>query len=205
MNYKRQQMEAQLPPPSQLLCSHLWSRMEEAGVRLDKNDIVLISRIVCDYIKNTRDGKATALKLLGATVKPADPRHAYYPFGSNPKPLPPSELKQFAGWIFQDTYAIPYDDIEIEKGGGLESCESTGIKGPRDYCVKTVKDYGANGEVLVTLSNYARMMSERPAVRDTANPKVCEACPLRNCPYHPKQEPQQLMLTGESHGVARYS
>lgn len=207
MNYKRQEMEQRLPPPSPLLCSHLWTKTNEAGIRLNQEDIVLLSRVFCDYIQNTREGKLTALKLLNATVEAADPRHAYYPFGQNVQqtPLPAKDLQRFGGWIYKDGFSLSMDQIEVERNGGLEACETTGILGPRDYCVKTVKDFGRNGEVLVTMSNYARMMSEKPAIRETANQRTCEECAVKTCAYYPKRSTEQLFLPGAVDGVTNHT
>lgn len=189
-------MEAKLPLPSQLLCSHLWAKSNEAGLGLSHEDIVLLSRIFCDYVQNTPDGKATTLKLLNLQTRKVDPRHAYHVSrGVSGAPLDAKSLQVISGWLYQNNYTMPQEAVDVEKNGSMEACESTGIMGPKDYCVKIVKDYGPHGEVLVSLSNYARLLSDKPSLRDTANQKICDDCFIKTCPYHPKKEPMQLMLS----------
>jgi hypothetical protein len=191
-------MEHRLPPPSQLLCSHLWSKVVEAGVNLNKDDVILLSRIFCDYVQNTADGKKTVLKLLNATVKKPDPTNAYLPAKNSTATtaLKSEELIYYSGWIYKGTKSVPADAVEIDKGGGLEGCEITGILGPKEYCVQMVKDFGRGGrESLVFMSNYARMMSENLSIRETSKPENCRNCTTLTCEFHPNRGPQQLLLS----------
>lgn len=191
-------MERKLPPPSPLLCSHLWNKLNEAGMHLPKEDILFLAQIFGDYVQNTADGKKTALRLLNATVKPADPRNAYFPQGRPDQiisKIPNKDLISYAGWIYKGSVGLDLDQVEVERGGNLEACEDTGIMGPADYCVKVVKHTSSSGrETLTSLSNYARMHSQDPQIRDTASSQVCERCPLKTCAYHPQRESQQLKL-----------
>lgn len=195
MNNKRQALEGKLPPPSQLLCSHLWNRLGEAGVSIPKDDIVLIARILSDYILNTKDGKITALKLLNASARRPEIRNAYHPFSDPNKSIDAKDLLYYHGWIYKETLGLKFEQIEVEKGGGLEACEATGILGPRNYCVQVVKTYGAGGrENLASLSNHARLYHDDPRVRDTASYDKCMRCPVESCEYHPNRNSRQLAL-----------
>lgn len=168
----------------------------EAGIRLSKEDIVFLSRLFCDYVQNTEEGKRTVFKLLNTTVSKADPKNAYYP---NPQPqgtndIPASELQFYSGWVYKKTKGLSTHQIEVEANGGLALCDDTGIMGPKGYCVQSVKDYSGGREVLKDLSNYARMLSDNPDIRGSSNQKVCALCTHRKCEYHPNREPVQLML-----------
>jgi hypothetical protein len=167
-------------------------------MHLPKDDIQFIAQLIGDYIQNTADGKKTALKLLNATVRPADPRNAYFPQGRPDQiisKIPNKDLVSYAGWIYKGSMGLSLGQVEVERGGNLEACEDTGIMGPGDYCVKVVKHTGAGGrETLSSLSNYARMHSQDQQIRDSASATVCERCPLKTCAYHPLRESQQLKL-----------
>lgn len=199
MNNNRMQMETKLPPPSQLLCSYLWKKTNEAGVRFNQEDIVLLSRLFCDYVQNTPEGKKTVLKLLGATVAPADYRHGYYPYTKDANQrIAPKDLVRYSGWIYKGTFGLGDNQIETEQNGNLEACDDTGILGPKDYCVQTHKRYGHGGkEQLVSLSNYARLHTEDFNIRQTAKKETCVTCTVSSCDYHPSRNDfrnQQLAL-----------
>lgn len=212
MNPKRQLMEASLAEASPNLCKYLWDHLIQAGVPLAQHDIVLVSRLVCEYIKNTNEGKGTALKLLGATCVPGRPEHAYYPdgyMGDDSRRIPSDALVQYRGWLYTQggaagprTYALPFNAVQVQTGGGLEVCDETGIRGPRDYCVRTVSVIGRNGrEETQSLSNYARLHSESRVVRETADPARCKNCRMSNCAYHPNKlttppEGQLVLIPG---------
>jgi len=171
--------------------------VSEAGMSLSQNDVVLLSRLFNDYVLNTKEGKQTILKLLGAEVKPADVRHAYYPRGriSPGSRLKHEDLTEYSGYIYKGSVAIRNEQIDVEPRGNLDGCDSTGILGPKGYCIQTVKTYGQGGkETLSSLSNYARMHSEDLNVRSGANAKVCDACPIDACDYHPGRNAHVKLL-----------
>ena len=197
MSYRRMEMEKLLPQASPLLCSFLWSKLSEAGLRLSQEDIGFIGRLVGDYIQNTKEGKKTVMKMLNAEVKPASVKDNFYPAGRRVpgQEIKPQDLLQFSGWIYKEVTGIAPSQIERVERGNMEACESTGILGPKGYCVQTVSVFGQGGrERLQNLSNYARMFSEDMRVRDTANSKVCAACPVDSCDYHPVRNQQQQQL-----------
>lgn len=199
MNYQRRVMEATLPETSQYLCRHLWKKLHEAGIsNIPAQDIEFIGRLVSDYFRNTAEGKITALKLLNAQVAGADYRNAYFPDGKAhdaANRIPHEDLMEYRGWIYKGSHSIPYNSVDVDQNGNLEACESTGILGPRDYCVKVVKVRGSGGrESLQSMSNYARLLSEDVDVRDTASMSKCERCFVKDCAYYPHKEPQQLSL-----------
>ena len=199
MNHNRMRMEEKLPPPSQLLCSYLWKKTNEAGMGITQNDIVTLSRLFCDYVQNTPDGKRTVLRLLGSTVTEADPRHGYYPFSKDASQrIPPKDLVKYSGWIYKGAIGLGDNQVETEQNGNLEACDDTGILGPKDYCVQTHKRYGANGrEQIVSLSNYARLHTEDLNIRQTAKKETCVTCKVHTCDYHPSRDSfrnQQLAL-----------
>ena len=200
MNYRRSEMERRLPQASPLLCSFLWTRLNEVGMRLPQEDITFLARIFGDYVQNTKEGKKTIMKMLGATVTPANVKDTFYPQGRRGmvgQELKPQDLQRFSGWLYKEVVPISDNQIEKVEGGNLEACESTGILGPKGYCVQTVNVVGSGGrESLSNLSNYARMFSEDQRVRDTASSKTCQLCPVDSCDYHPSRnnESQQMKL-----------
>lgn len=207
MNQNRQRMEAALPEASSNLCKFLWNKLAEAGVGVQQQDVVLIGRIVSDYFISTEEGKKTAIKFLKATVRPAPVEHAYYPAGNmrdSGKRLNTTELVEYRGWIYKGKHSAPYTSIDIDNNGGLEACETTGILGPKEYCIKTVKTYTRDGrDLLQNLSNYARLHSEDINIRSEAKFSTCRECKSLGCEYHPVKDSKQLMLTPPIQAVNR--
>lgn len=163
----------------------------------------------CDYIQNTQEGKKTTLKLLGATVTPVNIKDAFYPLGNRMpgKQLNHKDLVRYSGYIYKGRLGLSDSHLELEVNGNMEGCDSTGILGPKGYCVQVVKEYTHNGaERLTSLSNYARLHSEDINIRSTANMKVCQECAVKTCDYHPARDirqQQQLKLlpqSGVKHG-----
>jgi hypothetical protein len=155
---------------------------------LSQDDIVFLSRLFCDYIKNTKEGKKTVFSLLGTSVVPADIKSTYQLSAKyrDQKEFNYTDLTYYAGWIYQGSMGVGLNDIEVEKNGNMEACETTGIMGPRNYCIQVVKENGRNGrDILTSMSNYARLHSENQTIRETANINVCVKCPVRLCAYHP--------------------
>lgn len=199
MTYRKREMEATLPEASRYLCQHLWTKLNEAGVNhIAAHDIELIARLVSDYIKNTAEGKRTALKLLGAELSAADYRNAYYPDSKANDPrnrIPHTDLVEYRGWLYKGAYSLPYYSIDIDTSGNMEACETTGILGPKDYCVRVVKVRGSDGrEYLQSMSNYARAMSEDMNVRESASLDKCKSCFVKECEFNPAREMRQQPL-----------
>ena len=168
-------------------------------VRLE--DVVFLSKIFTNYVLNVPGGKRTILGMMGIETRPVHPHHAYIPANQiDGKPLDNSKLRTFQGYLYNDLHTASVESVSIDKNGNLEGCDVTGILAPKDYCVKVVKDYSARGEFLVSMSNYARLMSENPSIRDTASKKTCETCYHKQCEYHPHKEPKQLLLTTTATG-----
>jgi hypothetical protein len=165
---------------------------------LSQDDIVLLSRIFCDYVKNTTDGKRTVFGLLDTTVRKADIKNHYQLSAKHQqtKQFNYTDLMYYAGWIYKGAHGVGVEDIEVEKNGNLEACEVTGIMGPKDYCIKVVKERGRDGrEYLTSLSNYARLFNEQSEIRETASQDVCSRCTMHSCVYHPvTQNKPQLKL-----------
>lgn len=193
MNQQRLEMERRLPQASPLLCHFLWNKLNEAGVRLPQEDIVLVAKLFGEYVTNTKEGKQTVMKMLGATQKPATIKDLFFPVGRRGpgQEIKPQDLVHYSGWIYRGVTGIGEHQIEKVDGGNLEACESTGILGPKEYCIKQVIVHGQGGkEHLTNLSNYARLHSEDAKVRDTASAKVCTECPSQGCDYHPVRNQQ---------------
>jgi hypothetical protein len=172
---------------------------------LSQDDIVFLSRVFCDYVKNTSDGKKTVFGLLDTTVRKADIKNNYQLSAKHPqtKQFNYTDLIYYAGWIYKGAHGVGIEDIEVEKNGNLEGCEATGIMGPKDYCVKVVREFGANGrDHLSSLSNYARMHSDNQQIRETASADICVRCTVHSCPYHPAmQNKPQLKLVTSTRGA----
>jgi hypothetical protein len=166
-------------------------------VTLPETDIRLISKLFVDYIQNTQDGKKTVFKLLNSTVSKPSPLDAYFPLGqvSTITKLDHKDLVRYEGWVYKGTVGLSAQQIEVDKNGGMEACDDTGILGPKDYCVQVVKRYGQGGkEHLVSLSNYARLHSPDPVIRETARRDTCTRCPVSACDYHASRDMRQLPL-----------
>ena len=165
---------------------------------LSQDDIVLLSRIFCDYVKNTPEGKKTVFGLLNTTVRKADIKNNYQLSSKyrETKSFNYTDLTYYAGWIYRGSHGVGVEDIEVEKNGNMEGCEATGIMGPKDYCVKVVKEYGRDGrEHLASLSNYARLHSDQQHIRETASQSTCANCSVHMCPYHPAMQNVKQLQT----------
>jgi len=158
----------------------------------------MLSRIFVNYVENTTEGKKTVLKILKTEAKPVDRGNTYWVKGKEhfaSGKVKPTDLTEFHGLIYQNRICLDPKSIEVEKNGNLEHCETTGILGPKDYCVITVKETKAGGgEALVSMSNYARLHSQDMKIRDTASRSVCMECTSIMCDYHPIREPKQTQM-----------
>lgn len=192
MSYQRRALEATLPEESPNLCRFLYHKLLEAGVRLPDQDIVLIGKLVSAYVKQTADGKLTALKLLNAEVKPASVLKSYFRAGylnDEAQRIKPGELKEFRGWIYKDTLAVGYSQIDMDDREDSTICDSCGGKFPADYCAQNIEVLKSNGTTRVeTWCNHCRRGSENQRLRDTASEKTCLNCEKTVCEYHPKHE-----------------
>lgn len=185
---RRIEVEKYLPEGSQYLCQHLWNKFAEAGIQISQDDIVFISRCVSDYIKNTQNGKHTALKLLNADLNNLSPLNTYYPeghFGDDRRKIPAKDLVEFKGYIYQQSKSIPHHCVEVDDREDSVMCDKCGGKYPFGYCATEIEMEGP-GQGFITVCNHCKTNSENPRLRSHGDVKKCDLCPKKTCEFHPK-------------------
>lgn len=189
-NYRRSQMERELPDPSPNLCDFLWRNLGEAGIRIDPNDLKFIGKLVSAYVKTTPQGKQTMLKLLNADVVPASPLSTYFKaghMGQEEQKIKPSDLMQFKGWVYKGTNCVRWNAIEIDDREDATMCDNCGGRFPDDYCMRRVETTKRTGEVKTEQwCNHCRYSHEDPRIRTNADQRTCVGCEKINCEFHPK-------------------
>lgn len=190
MNYRRQEMEKSLPEASQFLCKYLWQHLNEAGVRIPDEDILLIGRLVSAYVRDTDYGKKTFLKLLNAEVAQPSALKTYFKSGrphDEQHRIKYSDLVEFKGWIYKGAVAIAHSKVDVDDREDAVVCDSCAGRFPADYCTKQVEVLKASGQTREeVLCNYCRYHSENPRVRETGSASVCAACEKITCENHPR-------------------
>lgn len=193
--HRQLEMEARLPEASPNLCGFLWDQLMQAGVPADADTIRLIGRLISHYIKNTEDGKTTVFKLLQTQLVPASPTSTYYQSGKEGEEsakIPYTDLVEYKGWIYRKVLPVAHSAVSAVQSADTLGCDDCGILGPKQYCVQTALTRTAGGrEALEALCNKCRTFSTNPKIRDTADRRVCEGCPMTSCDHHPKR---QLLL-----------
>jgi hypothetical protein len=191
-NYRRSQMERDLPDASPNLCDYLWKNLGEADVRIDPADIKLIGKLISAYVKQTTPGKQTVLKLLNATVAPASILNTYFKaghMGQEEQKIRPRDLMEFKGWIYKGTSTVKYEAIDIDEREDAAICDCCGGRFPEDYCLRPVESTKRTGEVKNELwCNHCRYAHEDPRIRTTGDHRTCAACEKVICEYNPKHQ-----------------
>lgn len=188
---RRQELERSFPPAPQSLLRHLHERCREAGISLTEQDLIFIGRATTEYLSKTSDGRNVCLKLLNATVVEGSYMRQYFPeehYGVEEKRLDPRHLKEYRGWIYKDTMALPWTRVDTVDKPHLEPCDACGGLFPSDYCATIIRQVLGGTERLQTLCNRCRQHSPDSRTRDGASGKKCQECRHLICQFHPRKQ-----------------
>lgn len=189
-NYRRTQMERDLPDASPNLCDFLWRNFGEVGMNVPKEDIIFIGKLISAYVKQTPQGKQTMLTLMNCAPKPVSTLQTYFKAGHGQREeskLKPSELMEFRGWIFKGVNSVKWDSIEVDEREDATVCDNCGGRYPIDYCMKQVETVKKTGESrFEQWCNHCRYQHEDPRIRQTGDLRSCGTCEKLVCEFHPK-------------------
>lgn len=189
-NYRRHQMEKDLPDGSPNLCEFLHRHFIEAGMPVPREDIMFISKLVSSYVKTTPHGKATMLTLMNCKPRPASILNTYYRagnIGQENQRIKATDLMEFKGWIHKGTNTVRWDAIDIDEREDASVCDSCGGRYPVDYCLAQTENIKRTGEARMEMwCNHCRYQSEDPRVRQTGDQKKCDGCEKIICEFNPK-------------------
>lgn len=195
--YRRSQMERDLPEASPNLCDFLWKNLGEAGIRIDPNDLKFIGKLISAYVRSTPQGKQTMLKLMNASVSPASALSTYFKagfMGQEDQKIRPRDLMQYKGWIYKGNNPLKWEAIEIDEREDATMCDNCGGRFPEDYCLSKIEVIKRTGESRTELwCNHCRYSHDDPKIRQSGDQRTCAACEKVNCEFHPKHHllPQQ--------------